>query len=102
MVPNGQLCAKTQIFSPERLVSKVQLRQVGEGVSALFLESRNCLRGKNEVVRRKLQVSETRIFQLFIFCEGFSKGYRPKSNEGFDVAKQQQNMNSTDEVLAPT
>lgn len=64
MVPNGQLCAQTQIFSPERLVSKVQLRQVGEGVSALFLESRKCLRGKNEVVRRKLQVSETRTFQF--------------------------------------
>lgn len=70
MVPNGQLCAKTQIFSPERLVSKVQLRQVGEGVSALFLESRNCLRGKNEVVRRKLQVSETRTFQFIYILQG--------------------------------
>lgn len=70
MVPNGQLCAKTQIFSPEPLVSKVQLRQVGEGVSALFLESRNCLRGKNEVVRRKVQVSETRTFQFISILQG--------------------------------
>lgn len=70
MVPNGQLCAQTQIFSPERLVSKVQLRQVGEGVSALFLESCNCLRGKNEVVRRKVQVSETRTFQFISILQG--------------------------------
>lgn len=70
MVPNGQLCAKTQIFSPERLVSKVQLRQVGEGVSALFLESRKCLRGKNEVVRRKVQVSDTRTFQFIYILQG--------------------------------
>lgn len=70
MVPNGQLCAQTQIFSPERLVSKVQLRQVGEGVSALFLESRKCLRGKNEVVRRKVQVSDTRTFQFIYILQG--------------------------------
>lgn len=50
----------------------------------------------------KCKFPRQELFNLFLFCKGFSKGYRPKSNEGFDVAKQQQNMNSTDEVLAPT
>lgn len=69
MVPNGQLCAQTQIFSPERLVSKVQLRQVEDELLPFLLESRNCLRGKNKVVRRKLQVSETRTFHFIYILQ---------------------------------